>query len=98
MSTGRIASSTTQSIKDSSTGIAVLSVVYMLLGRVFFVFSIPSDEKEAEEISARSCLPIVSIRPKVWKGKYQNHLANDGVSSHVLNRKKKHDLAEDFFS
>jgi len=29
----------------------------------------------------------VSICPKLWTGKYQDHLANDGVTSRMLNRK-----------
>jgi len=39
-----------------------------LLGRGFFVF--PSLTRMKTETSARSCLPFVSIRPKVWTGKY----------------------------
>jgi len=46
-----------------------------------------------KETSARLCLPFVSIRPKVWMGKYQDHLVNDGVSSRMLNR-KTNDMAK----
>jgi len=62
-----------------------------LLGRGFFVFS--SLTRSKKETSASSCLPFVSIHPKVWTGKYQNRLTNDGVCSCVLYRKQKHNLA-----
>jgi len=59
-----------------------------LLGRDFFVS--PSDENEKRIL----CQVVFTIRqhssaicPKVWTRKYQDHLASDGVSSHVLDRK-----------
>jgi len=41
-----------------------------------------------KETFAKSCLPFVSICPKyAWTGKYQKHVANDGVSSRMLDKK-----------
>jgi len=70
------------------------SGLYTLLGRGFFVF-FPLTRRKKETF-ARLCSPFVSIHPKVWTGNYQDHLANDGISSRVLNRKTR-DLAEVFF-
>jgi len=67
-----------------------------LLGRGFFVF-LSLARRKKKPVPGRVCnsSALVIIRPKVWTGKYQDHLANDGVSSRVCARQKiKHDLAE----
>jgi len=44
--------------------------------------------KMKKETSARLCLAIVIIHPKVWMGKISRyHLALDGMGLHVLDRK-----------
>jgi len=51
------------------------------------LFVYPPLTRMKKETSARSCLPFVSICPKLWMAKYQDHLALDGISLRMLNRK-----------
>jgi len=69
-----------------------------LLRRGFFVFP-PLTKIKKKPLPGRVKISsaFVSIRPKVWTGKYQDHLANDGVSSHVLDRKTNEVEKASFF-